>query len=240
MRTFRAAFRSEARQRIGSLGTAAFVVALLDAFIAWQVRAPNLQALVASLVAGSLALYWVFGGLGVFPARTPTRARGATLVLVKYAWLLVELVALTFLLLGSAAYFLSGVVPLGEVSLAPRTLLLLGVTLACALLVPPAIGLAASAIGRSSRWSLLSAFLAFVLLWWAFWLLLDAASTVESLGWMTFHFAQLPFEVCAAETGCFVRVNAALVLLQPVFAVALLWLASRSLNPRPENLEAHA
>lgn len=240
MRAFWTAFRGEAKQRVGSLVTAGFVVTLLDVFIVWRLPNPNLQALVALLVAALLGLYWVFGGLGVFVARSAVGVGGATLVLVKYAWLLVELLALTVLLLGSAAYFLSGVVPLGEVRLDPGASLLLAVTCACALLVPPAIALAAAAIGRSSRWSLLSAFSAFALLWWAFWLLLDAASAVGSLGWMTFDFTRLPFEVCSDETGCFVRVNAALVVLQPVFAVALLWLAGRALGPSGARAEAHA
>ncbi|AFZ66803.1 hypothetical protein [Deinococcus peraridilitoris] len=238
-RTFGQLFAQEVRAKGGVLLLGVVIVLLLDAFIAWRVTNPYLQALVALIVALAPVLYWVFGGFAAFWNEFSSGAHlllrsvpasGITVVAAKYVWLLIELAVLFTLLLGSALYFVNGAIPLSEVQLSSEVALRLGLFSLTALLVPPAIALAASVVGRASRLNLLSAFLAFVLLWWAYALLSGAASGLETLGSFALNFARLPGELCPEGQDCFVRVNGALLLFQPAFAGLLLWIAGRTFD----------
>lgn len=237
VRTFGQLLAFEARSKGAVLVLSVVVVLLLDVFIAWRVTSPQLQAFVALIVALVPSLYWVFGGFAAFWSEFGSGAHvlwrslpaaGVTVVLVKYVWLLFELLVLSALLLGSALYFLNGAVPLSEVQLGPELAGRLALLFASGLLVPPAIALAASVVGRASRLSFLGGFVAFVLLWWAYALLSGAASGVRALGSFSLNFAQLPAELCAEGDACFVRVNSALLLFQPAFALLTLWIAGRA------------
>ena len=229
----------EARQKGATLLLGIAVVLLLDGFIAWRVQEPQLQALIAALVAAVGLLYWAFGGLAVFWGEFGSGAylllralpaSGGAVVAAKYLWLLTELGVLAILLLASALYFADGVVPLAEIRLGPRLawqLVALGLG---ALLAAPAIALAASVIGRASGTGALGGLAAFALLWWAYVLLGEAAGALGALGQLTLRFAALPEELCAAPGQCYFRMSGALLLFQPLFALCALWIAGRAFD----------
>ncbi len=238
-RAFWQLFAFEARQKAATLLLGVGVVLLLDAFIAWRVQEPQLQTLVAALVAAAPLLYWVFGGLAAFWGEFGSGAyllirglpvSGAAVVAAKYLWLLTELGVLAGLLLASALYFADGVVPLSEIQLTPRLAWQLAALGVGALLSPPAIAVTASVVGRASRAGLLGGFAAFALLWWAYVLLGEAAGAYDALGQLTLRFAALPEELCAAGGQCYLRLNGALLLLQPLFALFALWIAGRAFD----------
>jgi len=225
----------EARHKGVTLLLGVVLIGLLDLLIAWRVDNPQLRLVVSCLIAAIPALYWLFGGFAAFSA-PDTRARtdhaesgapprGVTVVLAKYLWLLTELLVLTSALLGSALYFLGGTIPLTEISLSSDVSWRLLALALAVLPVPPAIALLSSVVSHTSRLRALGGFVAFILLWWAYLTLSSAAGGWTAFGDVTLRFASLPEEVCLRPEGCSLRVDTGLVLLQPIFAAFLLWIA---------------
>ncbi|ADV68737.1 hypothetical protein [Deinococcus maricopensis] len=217
---------------------ATVLLLLLGAFAVARYAPDALTGGVAVAALGAVPLlHWVLGGTaalwpefaqGTFLLWRALGVPGGVVIAARYVRVLLEAAVMAGALLWAAWSFGALAAPLAEVRVAPGDAARLAGIVGAFLLVPPAVALAAGAMGRASRLRGVAGVVVFAALWAGVALWTAIAAGVGPA--LSVSFANLPSELCAHPGGCELRVSALAVAAQPVLTLLALWVAARALE----------